>query len=447
MNLPAPIARATAFQVTPRAAVLLLAPAPLVVLVRGWAATGAGLVWLVACIAALAYDAVRAARPGDLEWSRELPVKLSIGVANMVTLTVRNGSARTARLTCRETPPPGFEGDRAFGPLTVDPRGEREVTLRFTPPSRGLFEFGSLGFRSLGPWGLAGWQSTAPIRQEAKVYPDIQAVRSYALLARKGALAEIGVKRMRYAGEGTEFESLREYAHGDDYRDIDWKATARRGRPIVRSFEAERSQTIVLAIDAGRLMTARVAGLTKLDRAINAALLLAYLGTERDDLVGLLVFGRDVVRYLPPRKGHRQFLAILEALYSVEGRVEEPDYGRAMRYLAGKVTKRSLVVLFTDLVGSEPSKRLLASLGGLMPRHLPLLVTQRNRDVEARSRAEAATESDVFAASVAETLLADKASGLRTLAARGALVLDVHPEELSVATVNRYLEVKARGRL
>jgi len=447
MRLPARIARAAAFQVTPRAALLLLAPAPLVVLLRGWAATGAGLAWIAACAAALAYDAARAARPGDLEWSRDLPVKLSIGVPNFVTLTVHNRSARTARIACRETPPPGFDGERAFGPLIVDPHAEHEVTLRFAPVSRGLYLFGGVGVRSLGPWGLAGWQSVAPIRQEAKVYPDIQAVRSYALLARKGALAEMGVKRMRYAGEGTEFESLREYEHGDDYRDIDWKATARRGRPIVRSFEAERSQTIVLALDAGRLMTSRVSGLTKLDRAVNAALLLAYLGTERDDLVGLLVFGRDVVRYLPPKKGHRQFLAILEALYSVEGRVEEPDYGRAMRYLASKLSKRSLVVLFTDLVGSEPSRRLLASLAGLMPRHLPLLVTQRNRDVEARSRAEAAGESDVFAASVAETLLADKASALRILAARGALVLDVHPEELSVATVNRYLEVKARGRL
>jgi len=447
VRLPAPIARAAAFQVTPRAALLLVAPAPLIVLLRGWVATGAALAWLAACAAAIGWDAVRAARPADLEWSRELPVKLSIGVPNGVKLTVRNRSARVARVTCRETPPPGFEGERAFGPLIVDPRGEHEVVLRFSPPSRGLFRFGGVGVRSLGPWRLAGWQSVAPIGQEAKVYPDIQAVRSYALLARKGALAEMGVKRMHYAGEGTEFESLREYMDGDDYRDIDWKATARRGRPIVRSFEAERSQTIVLAVDAGRLMTPRVAGLTKLDRAINAALLLAYLGTERDDLVGLLVFGRDVVRYLPPKKGHRQFLAVLEALYSVEGRVEEPDYGRAMRYLATRLSKRSLVVLFTDLVGSEPSRRLLGSLSGLMPRHLPLLVTQRNRDVEARSRGDAATESDVFAAAVAETLLADKASALRTLAARGALVLDVHPEELSVATVNRYLEVKARGRL
>jgi len=447
MRLPAPIAKVLAFQVTPWAALAIAAPLPLVALVRGWPALAIGGAWLAACAVALVYDAYNAARPGDLEWERHLPVKLSIGVPNLVTIAVRNRSARIARMTARETPPAGFEGERGIGRLVVGPFGEAEVALHLTPPSRGLFRFGGVGVRTLGPLGLAGWQSVADTGQDAKVYPDIQAVRAYALLARKGALAEMGVKRMRYAGEGTEFESLREYQYGDDYRDIDWKATARRGRPIVRAFEAERSQTIVLAIDAGRLMMPRVTGLTKLDRAINAALLLAYLGVERDDLVGLLVFGRDVVRYLPPKKGHRQFVAILEALYAVEGRLEEPDYGRAMRYLASRLSKRSLVVLFTDAVGREPSKRLLDSLVGLMPRHLPLLITQRNRDVEARSRTEMTTETDVFAASVAETLLADKAAALRLLAARGSLVLDVYPEELSVATVNRYLEVKARGRL
>jgi uncharacterized protein (DUF58 family) len=127
--------------------------------------------------------------------------------------------------------------------------------------------------------------------------------------------------------------------------------------------------------------------------------------------------------------------------------VEEPDYARALRHVAARLNKRSLIVLFTELVGTEPSRRLLDSLAGLMPRHLPLLITQRNRDVEARSRAEVGGESDVFAVSVAETVLADKAAALRLVAVRGTLVLDVYPEELSVAAVNRYLEVKARGRL
>jgi uncharacterized protein (DUF58 family) len=286
-----------------------------------------------------------------------------------------------------------------------------------------------------------------PLAEECRVYPDITAVRRYALLARRGTLLDSGIKAIRYAGVGTEFESLREYRDGDSYRDIDWKATARRGAPVIRRFEAERSQTIVIAVDTGRLMTPLVGGLSKLDRAVNAALLLSYLAIETGDLVGLLVFGRDVVRYLPPKKGHRQFLAILEALYAVEGVVEEPDYGRAMSYLAARLSKRALVVLFTDLLGTEPSKRLLTVLGGLAPRHLPLVLTQRNRAIETRARAAVDTEVEVFASAVAEGVLRDKAEALRMLTARGAMALDVDSGQLSVTAVNHYLDIKARGRL
>jgi uncharacterized protein (DUF58 family) len=447
VRVPERIARLAGFHLTARAALLLAAGAAVVALGSGTAAAWVGVGWALLWLVAVIVDVLRAAPPRELGWSRTLPPKLSIGVANPVTLHVANPSSEPVILSGRETPPPSFEGTRAFGPVTVEPHDELDIPLAFTPPARGLFLFGDPGVRTTGPWGLAGRNVRIPLAQEAKVYPDIVAVRSYALLARKGALAEMGIKRMRMAGEGTEFESLRDYLEGDSYRDIDWKATARRGRPIVRSFEIERSQTLVIAIDAGRLMTPRVGSLAKLDRAINAALMLAYLGTERDDLVGLLVFGRDVERYLPPRKGHRQFLAILEALYSIEGKVEEPDYDRALRYLAAKLPKRALVAVFTDLQGTEPSHRLLTTLSAMAPRHLPLVITQRNREIEKRSRLAPKKELDVFESSVAESLLADKAQALRMLQARGVLVLDVYPEDLTVASVNRYLEIKARGRL
>ncbi len=326
-------------------------------------------------------------------------------------------------------------------------RTERETTLSFVPPNRGSYFFGDVGLSYLGPYGLAGRRFTSPAKQEVKVYPDITAVHRYALLARRGALHEIGIRAARYQGAGTEFESLREYESGDDYRDIDWKATARVGTPIVRRFEPERSQTLVLAVDAGRLMTARVGGLSKLDRAINAALLLSYLGIQSGDNVGLLVFARDVQAYLPPKKGHRQFLAILEALYAVDERLEEPDYSGALRYLATRLSRRSLVVLFTELVGTEPSRRLLGVLGSLTPRHLPLVITQRNRQIEERAVTTPDGAEAAFQASVAQDILRDKEAALRHLVARGSLVLDVEPDELSVAAVNRYLEVKARGRL
>jgi uncharacterized protein (DUF58 family) len=433
--------------VTRRLALLVVATAPVVVfLPRVWAWVAA-LGWLAFCATLVRRDLRGAPGAGDLSVERTVPSKFSIGVANRTTLTVQNSSALGARIVGRETPPAGFAGSRGIGPLLLEPRQDAEIELRFVPPARGAYRFGKVGLRSHGPRGLAGRQFDAGSEQDVRVYPDLSAVHGYSLLARRGSLHEIGVRAARYAGVGTDFESLREYIDGDDYRDIDWKATARRGSPVVRKFEAERSQTMVLAIDAGRLMTARVGGMAKLDRAINAALLLAYLATRSGDNVGLLVFGRDVQRYLPPRKGHRQFLAILEALYPIEGRVEEPDYAGALRYLATRLSKRSLVVVFTELVGTEPSRRLLGVLGSLTPRHLPLVITQRNLETEAVAVSMPADESSVYRSVVAQDVLHDKAAALRLLAARGSLVLDVVPERLSVAAVNRYLEIKARGRL
>lgn len=444
---PTPAPSRLRAHLTLRAAALVAAPALLAFWLPGawgWVVVWA---WLLAAAVLLRVDHGRAAHPEDLEIEREVPAKFSVGVPNAVVLTVRNVSAKRARLRIRETPPPSFSGERHLGDVAVAPRGELRRTLRLTPSDRGLYRFGAPGVRSLGPWGLAGWQGPWPLETEARVYPDIKAVESYALLAKRGRLPELGVRPTRITGAGREFESLREWQPGDDYRDVDWKATARSGKPIVRLFEAERSQTMMIAVDAGRLMTARVGELTKLDRAVNAALLLTYLGVRADDYVGLMVFGRDVQAYLPPRKGHRQFLAVLDALYKAEGALEEPDYGRALRYVAARLTKRSLFVLFTDLLGAEPSGRLLEVLGTLPRRHLPLVVTQRNREVETMGIAEPAKESDVFVSSVAEDLLRDKAAAVGSLTARGVLVLDVDPAELSVASVNRYLELKARGRL
>jgi uncharacterized protein (DUF58 family) len=432
---------------TKRAAVafVLLAGAPL--LVPGHGAWIAAVVAVACCVAAAVFDARSLPPRGAISVERAMPERLSVGVANPVSLVVRNASGVLARVLVRETPPPGFAGERLAGPLDVPPHGEAEAAFAFTPSSRGSFVFGDVGVRLLGPLGVVFRQEVARCAQPCSVYPDITAVRGYALLARRGKLHEIGVRAARLAGSGTEFESLREYQPGDPYRDIDWKATARRGRPMVRRYEPERSQTLVIAVDAGRLMAANAGALTKLDRAVNAALLLSYLGLEMGDHVGLLVFGRDVEVFVPPRKGRRQLGVLLEALYDVQARVEEPDYERALRYLAQNLSRRSLIVLFTDVAGTEPSKRLIEVLAGLAPRHLALVATQRNRGLEQRAVAEIATADDAFAAAVAEDLLRDKAEALRILASRGALVLDIEPEDLSVAAVNRYLEVKARGQL
>jgi uncharacterized protein (DUF58 family) len=432
---------------SPRAAWLLAAAALAALFVPGAWAWFAGLVAAVTFVGLVHADRGRAAEIEYLTWTRETPARWSVGEPNAVTVTVTNEDDLPARLTVRETPPPGFAGERRPGRLVVPPFGHAELELSFTPAERGHYEFGEVGVRSVGPLGLGGWQGTLPTRETARVYPDIRAVRSFAMLQRRGALRDVGVRAARYPGVGTEFESLREYRPGDDYRAMDWKATARHGSPVVRSFEAERSQTLVLAVDAGRLMTPRVGDLTRLDRAVNAALMLAWLATRGDDLVGLLVFGRDVQTWIPPRKGSRQFRAILDGLYPVRGTLEEPDYDTALKYLAARLRKRSLVVLFTELAGAETSTRLLGTLTTLAPTHLPVVLTQRDRELEGRALGEVTDERSGFVAALAEEVLRDKASALAQLNARGALALDVDPERLSVAAVDRYIDVKTRGLL
>lgn len=433
--------------VTTRALLLLASPLLPFALVRAAWIWALAAVWLAAWTWLVARDVRESVRPSELALVRTFPPKLSMGVPNAVEVTVENLSARRAVLQLRETPPPGFAGERVLGRVEIAPRDTHVRKMSFTPPGRGAFAFGPMGVRSLGPLGLGGRLGTFGEPDEVRVYPDITAVHRYALLARRGAILELGLRRTRIRGKGTEFESLRDYQPGDTFRDVDWKATARRVKPVVRTYEVERSQTMVVAIDTGRLMTPVVEGMSKLDRAVNAALLLSYLGIEADDHVGLLVFGRDIETFLPPNKGRRRFSAILEALYSVEGRVEEPDYGRAFRYLASKLGKRALVVTFTDLAGAEASRRLLGVLGALTPRHLPLVVTQRNRFLERLASCEPDGELGVFEAAVAEGVLRDKASAVRSLIARGGLALDVYPEELSAATVDRYLDIKGRGAL
>lgn len=433
--------------ITTRAAVMLALGAVVVPMLPAVLAVVIGGVWLGVVVSLVVADARQAARADDLLCERTVPVKLSIGVPNPVDVRLVSTSARLVRLTVRETPPTGFAGEREVPRLEIPPHAEAQITFHFTPPRRGEYRFGPVAVRSLGGLGLAGWQWQAPLDESVRVYPDITAVSRYALLARRGALRELGIRALRRAGEGTEFESLRDYQPGDDYGDIDWKATSRRGTPVTRLYEVERSQVVVLAVDTGRMMAAMAGSLSKLDRAVNAALLLSYLAIEHGDLVGLLVFGRDVVRYVPPRKGQRQFHAILEALYSVEARVEEPDYAGAMAYLTSRLSRRALIVLMTDIVGRGPSERLLKVAGTLVPRHLPLVICQRNRLTEAEASAPVDDEVSAFRIAVAQDLLRDKAEALSILGARGSLVLDVHPEELSVAAVNRYIEIKSRGRL
>jgi len=254
-------------------------------------------------------------------------------------------------------------------------------------------------------------------------------------------------RKSSWRGEGREFESLRDYVRGDELRHISWTATARRGKPTTRQYQIERDQTILIALDAGRLMTGRIENETKLDTAIHAALSLMSAAARGGDNSGLLVFGRRVKTYIPPKRGHEHIDAVLEALYAVEPEMIEPSYARAFQFVASNCKRRALVVVLTDLVDEEGSQQLLSSLKLLRPRHLPLVVTIGDRDLKAVVRTEPSNIKDVFTQSVAEEIIFRREAALRFVEAQGGLALDVTASTLVPRLLETYLKVKEQGRL
>ncbi len=401
----------------------------------------------VALILLAAVDFLRAPGPGELALERRVGPRLAIGEREPVHLLVRSRARHELVVELRDEPPPGFlSGDRLLS-LRVPPRGRAQGSYWVMASARGEHSFGGLTARVSGPLGLLRRQWRSPRRTAVQVYPNFHSAARMELLVRRSHLLRTGLHSLRRRGEGRTFESLRDYVQGDDSRHVDWKATARRGKPIVREYEVERHQNVLLMLDAGRMMTAAVGNQTKLDCAVNAALLVTHAAVGHGDKVGLLVFAEDVLTYLPPRGGRGQVGRVLERLCPIQPSLIEPDYAAAFQYLATRRLQRALVLVFTDLVDARASARLLRHVAALMPRHLALLVAIGDPALERYAQAPPAAVGAVYRQAVARDLLEERAEALRAITARGGLALDVPPEGVSLAVVNRYLEVKRRGLL
>jgi len=316
-----------------------------------------------------------------------------------------------------------------------------------TPLRRGNYRFGNLTLRWLGPLGLLVRQARVASATDVKVYPNLLDVQRYDLLLRRNRLQEMGLRHSRQRGEGTEYERLREYLPDDDFRRIDWKATARRNRPITVEYETERSQNIFLAIDTGRMMQSPVERIAKLDYVINSALLLTYVAIGKGDKVGLLTFADQVGAFLSAGQGKGQFYKALELLYAIRPQPVEPDYHTGLSYLALKQRKRSLVVLFTDLSGGRSMSDLVSHAAVLQRTHLVLVVTIADPDVLTAAHQQPHDTLGAYQRAVAGQILEDRRLALDRLRQQGVLVLDTPANQLSTDVINRYLELKGQTRL
>ena len=311
-------------------------------------------------------------------------------------------------------------------------------------PCNVVITFGNINVRWVGPLKLTIRQAKIQASEPVKVYPNLLNIRRYDLLLRQNRLQEMGLRHTRIFGEGTEFERLRDYLPDDDFRRIEWKATARHNRPVTIEYQTERSQNVFAVLDIGRMMQSPINQIAKLDYAINAVLLLAYVATGKGDKIGLMTFADQIVAFLTPRQGRGQFYRMLESLYAVQAQPVEPDYRRAFNYLALKQRRRALVLIFTDLSGGLSIQSLLNSIATLARRSLPLVVTISDPDIHAAARQIPSTSQAVYERAAATQLLDARKIMLDRLHHQGILTLDVPADQLSTAVINRYLELKGR---
>ncbi len=397
------------------------------------------------------WDARRTRVP---EVGRRAPDVASLGAFGEAVVAVANRAPRALRVLLtddidarweRTGGQPGADDWNAGVRLTVQPFGSASRTYRIRPLARGLLELGDLHVRVLGPLGLAWTRVTVPARDVVRVQPGIGDF----LRARKHdvrrPLREMGPRRTRMRAEGTEFESLREYVRGDDPRFIDWKVSAKRRRFVVRNHQAERGQHVVLAVDAGRHMRETILDRERADIALAACMVLASRAQAYGDRLGMIVFDERVRHVSAPRRVNLSRLA--DTLTEVETRMVEPNYPLAMATLGRTFRKRSLVVLFSDVIDERVSRALVRSLGRVARAHLPLAVAIGNPGLEEVAAQGVTTDADAFRRAAAAELVQARALALREMRRSGILVVDVPPTQTLAATIDQYVEVKERGLL
>lgn len=431
--------------------VALLAPVWLLTSIPHGAAAIAAV--LLALALAILYDILTIPARWQLELQRNFPQSVGLGdVAGGVYL-IRSRVGRALRVRLFDSLPRGLAADAARGrgegrEQVVPPGGEVALHITATGRERGSWQLGPVALRVDGQLGLVKRTLRYEPDDSVLVAPSMSRVRQLRLLALQHRLHDAGVRSIRRRGEGTSFANLREYVTGDDPRHVDWKATARRQKLITREYSVEQGQTIMIAVDSGRMMTQLSDGVPRFEYALSSAILLADVAAQSHDRVGLLLFDDQVRAFVPPSRGHEALERIRRALLPATATMAEPDYASAFRLLADRHRKRSLIVLFTDVIDPRASRALIAHTARGAARHMLLVVALRNdRLAEAAVPGPHASAARLFEGAAAEELVAAREEALLRMRRAGVSVLDVSPQAMTPAVINRYLEIKARASL
>ena len=378
---------------------------------------------------------------------RVMPEPFSLGEPEEVTVIIENRAAAGLDATVADHAPDLLRPAPREQSGRFDANGVLKVSYRTYSPKRGAYRFSAVDLQVARPAGWWRRQVRLPRPEDVAVFPNVVAIRRIQLTLRRGLRAMAGMRRAKPPGASTAFAGLREYVRGDDVRRVSWAATARRDRPVVVEVEAERGQQVMLALDCGRLMTAPAGDLDKLDHAVNAALMLAWVAQAYGDRVGMMTFDDRVTGFLKPERGPAQLRRITEALYAIKPEYVEPDFGHAMTHLALRVGRRSMIVILTDVQDPQASRELVAHALRLAARHLVLVVAMSDPAVLAARDAPIDSTNRAYEWAAAEEFVASRRESFELLRRGGVLGLDVVAGKLSPALVERYLELKERALL
>ena len=382
-----------------------------------------------------------------VEVQREMNDVMSVGARNAIRVWLTNRNRQKVVIEFQDEPPMPCATDGLPFVVTLAPLKARYRVYYVEPHHRGPTRFGDIFLRCTSRFGFWTFFDQRSAEVPVKVYPDIQAVHGIELLARRNRLAETGLKLSRLRGRGTEFDRLREYRREDEFRHIDWKATARQRQVISREYVVERNQNILIVLDCGRSMCNELGGISHLDRALNAAIVLSYIALRQGDNVGFLAFSNRAERWVRPVRGAGAIQTIIRHTYDIEPRYDASDYSLMVEELRRRFRKRSLVVLLTHALDELHLAAISRHVRELRSPHLVLASFLRNVPLFERMQSVPQSDIDAFQIAAAAEMVHAQTRQIAELHHSGLLVLDALPEQLSADLISRYLDIKARHLL
>lgn len=402
-------------------------------------------IMLLLLVAAIIIDTilVYASRKG-FEVNRIVGDRFSLGDENKVVLELSSHYSFPVTISVIDEIPYQFQDRHWIRWKQVEPNGKATIEYTLRPLARGEYTFNDVNVYVHAPLQLVKRRYVFPLQRTVKVYPSYIQMRRYRLLAVANKLQEAGVKRMQRIGHSMEFEHIKEYVRGDDYRTINWKATARKDGLMVNNYTDERSQQIYCLVNKGRVMKMPFDGLTLLDYAVNASLVLSNVALVKQDRAGLITFAENLDNFLLADKKPTQMNLVLETLYRQKTRFLEPDYEKLFSVIRNRITHRSLLVLFTNFESMEGLKRELPALRKIAHYHLLLVVFFENTELSSLINNKAGTIEDIYIKTIAEKFAFEKRLMVKELHMNGIPSVLTTPENLTVNTINKYLELKTR---